>query len=130
MKDEDVFRLHNSSLILAVLAVVAVLAGVFPIGCRGGAGRHERQLEWVTAHPRAPSAVKRAVLNKELVQGMSEGAAVASWGEPRRRLDLGAGDSRWTYRRPQTVNDRRIVIEYTLIFNRRVLVRILTERAR
>lgn len=112
---------------LAVLAAVAAAPG-----CGGGAGGLARQASWVAAHLDAPVAVKEAVLGKKLMEGvgMTPDAVVASWGEPDNLLDLGGGDARWTYRRRQLRNNTRLVIEYTLIFNRGYLMRVLQEEHR
>ncbi len=111
-----------SSLAAAGLLLACALAA----GCRGLG----QQFEWVETHPRAPGRVKRAVLGKKLVDGMTEDAVVASWDEPAERLSLGGGDSRWIYRKQQIINNRRSVIEYTLIFNRGLLIRVLKEQRR
>lgn len=108
----------------------AMVLTVLLSGCGGRRAALEEQYDWVAANPNAPAAVKRAVLGKKLVDGMNEDAVVASWGEPKRKHDLGAGDSRWTYRKSQIISDMRVVIEYTLIFNRGILVRVLKERSR
>ena len=108
----------------------AIVLAVFLSGCGGRQAALEEQYEWVAANPNAPAPVKRAVLGRKLVDGMNEDAVVASWGDPKRKLDLGGGDSRWTYRKSQIINNMRVVIEYTLIFNRGILVRVLKERAR
>lgn len=102
------------------IALAALLSG-----CGGREAAIEERYEWVAANPNAPARVRQAVFNREVMPGMNEDAVVASWGEPKRRRDLGGGDSRWTYRKSQILNDRRAVIEYTLIFNRGILVRVL-----
>lgn len=108
------------------------LACALCAGCGVGRALHlERQMAWVTSHPNAPSPVKQAVLGKKLQEGvgMTTGAVVASWGEPREKLDLGGGDARWIYRRPQARNTGRVIMVYTLIFNRGYLTKVLqTER--
>lgn len=108
----------------------AIVLAVLLSGCGGRRVDLEEQYDWVAANPNAPATIKRAVLGKKLVTGMNEAAVVASWGEPKRRHDLGGGDSRWTYRKSQIISDMRVVIEYTLIFNRGLLVRVLKDRAR
>jgi len=108
----------------------ATVLAVLLSGCGGRRADLEEQYDWVAANPKAPATVKRAVLGKKLVDGMNEDAVVASWGEPKRKRDLGGGDSRWTYRKSQVISDMRVVIEYTLIFNRGLLVRVLKDRAR
>ena len=108
----------------------AIALAALHSGCGGRQAALEKQYEWVAANPNAPVPVKRAVLGKKLVDGMNEDAVVASWGEPKRKRDLGGGDSRWTYRKSQIISDMRVVIEYTLIFNRGLLVRVLKDRAR
>ena len=110
------------------LLAVGVVACVLFSGCGGGrAGRLERQMAWVASHPRAPRPVVKAVLGKKLQEGvgMTTDAVVASWGDPDERLDLGGGDARWVYRKGQTRNATRVTIEYTLIFNRGYLTKVL-----
>jgi len=114
----------------AATAVLAAgfVACVMSSGCGGDrAGRLERQMAWVSTHPRAPRPVVKAVLGKKLQEGvgMTTDAVVASWGDPDERLDLGGGDARWVYRKGQTRNATRVTIEYTLIFNRGYLTKVL-----
>ena len=66
--------------------------------------------------------IKKAVLGKKLIEGMSEDAVLASWGRPNEKTDFGAGDSRWKYRKPQVTSVGRRTMVYTLIFRRGVLV--------
>ncbi len=115
-------RRTTSSLAAAGLLLACALAA--------GCGRLGRQFEWVDTHPQAPAGVKRAVLGKKLVMGMTQDAVLASWNEPVERLALGGGDSRWVYRRLQLINNRRSFIEYTLIFNRGTLIKVLKQRRR
>jgi hypothetical protein len=114
-----------SSLLVAGLGLGAAIAA----GC---GARLERQREWVIEHPRAPAAVKKAVLGKKLQPGigMTEDAVRASWGNPKSTLDLGAGDSRWTYEREQSQSGVRLIVEYTLVFKRGELIRVLQQRRR
>ncbi len=118
---------------LAALAVVALAAGCFgppvKVGPRPGT-RLERQRDWVEMHPRAPSQIKQAVLGKKLVQGMPTDAVRASWGKPDEVIALGGGDARWTYDRGQDLGGVQITVEYTLVFNRGVLIRIHKQKYR
>ncbi len=109
---------------------LAALAALTATGCRTGVGGLGRQFEWVESHPGAPTQIKKTVLGKKLIEGMSEDAVLASWGRPNEKTDLGAGDSRWKYRKHQATKYGRRTIEYTLIFGGGVVVRILTEQCR
>ena len=84
-------------------------------------------MAWVAANPRAPRPVTQAVLGKKIQEGvgMTPDSVVASWGEPHEKLDLGGGDARWIYRKRQARNTGGVVIEYTLIFNRGFLTRVM-----
>ena len=97
-------------------------------GCSGV--RLERQREWVQMHPGAPGQIKRAVLGKKLVQGMTSGAVRASWGDPDDVIDLGGADARWTYNRRQDLDGVQVNVEYTLVFNRGVLIRVHQQKYR
>jgi hypothetical protein len=119
----------------AALAAAALAAGCFgqPVSAdvRPRAGRRlERQREWVEMHPEAPSQIKRAVLGKKLIQGMTTDAVRASWGEPGEVIALGGGDARWTYDRAQDLSGVHVTVEYTLVFNRGVLIRIHRQKYR
>jgi len=119
----------------AATAVLAAgfMACVMSSGCGSDrAGRLERQMAWVSSHPRAPRPVVKAVLGKKLQEGvgMTTDAVVASWGEPDEKLDLGGGDARWIYRKGQARNSGRVVMEYMLIFNRGYLTRVLQSERR
>jgi len=87
-------------------------------------------MEWVALNPNASEEVRRAVLGKKLVAGMSEDAVVASWGEPDEKLALGGGDARWIYRRPQVDTGVRFEVEYTLVFRGGVLLAVHQQRRR
>ncbi len=118
---------------LAALAAVALAAGCFgpPVKTGPRAGRRlERQRDWVSMHPEAPSQIKRAVLGKKLVQGMTTDAVRASWGKPDEVIALGGGDARWTYDRGQELSGVHVTVEYTLVFNRGVLIRIHQQKYR
>jgi outer membrane protein assembly factor BamE (lipoprotein component of BamABCDE complex) len=91
-------------------------------GCRSDS--LDAQREWIELHPNAPQRIRRAVIGKKLLQGMTKDAVIASWGEPTTTLRLGTNDSRWTYLRPQTTSGRRYNVEYTLVFSRETLVAI------
>ncbi len=108
----------------------AMVLAVLLSGCGGPQVALEDLGKWVAANPNAPSRIRQAVLKRELIAGMTEDAVVACWGEPKRKRGLGGGDSRWTYRKSQIISDRRVVKEYTLIFNRGILVRVLEDLAR
>lgn len=117
----------------AALAAVALAAGCFgsPVQTQPGKGRRlERQRDWVEMHPQAPSQIKRAVLGKKLIQGMTTGAVRASWGKPDEVIPLGGGDARWTYERGQDLSGVQVTVEYTLVFNRGVLIRIHQQKYR
>ena len=107
----------------AGLAVWSLAAGCF-------GARLERQREWVEMYPEAPREIKRAVLGKKLVQGMPPDAVCASWGEPDDVVDLGGGDARWTYNRRQEMDGVAVNVEYTLVFNRSVLIRVHRQKYR
>ena len=100
----------------------------FAAGCFGP--RLAQQRDWVELHPDAPKQIKQAVLGKKLLQGMPKDAARASWGEPDEELDLRGGVERWTYRRPQSLGGVQITVEYTLVFDRGVLIRIHQQKYR
>ena len=108
------------------------LACVLSTGCGNAARRFGRQMDWVADNPKAPRPVIKAVLGKKLQEGvgMTTGAVVASWGKPHEKLDFGGGDARWIYRRGQFKNTGRVVIVYTLIFNRGYLTKVLQSEGR
>ncbi|MHC4252138.1 MAG: hypothetical protein ACYS9X_23720 [Planctomycetota bacterium] len=121
------FARRAATAVLPLGFLACFLTCVLAPGCGGGRRlRLERQMAWVAANPRAPSPVKQAVLGKKLQEGvrMTKDAVVASWGEPRDKLDLGGGDARWIYRKRQARNTGGVVIEYTLIFNRGYLTKV------
>jgi len=119
----------------AILAAAfgCVLACLVAPGCRRSMeSQLQRQMAWVSGHPDAPRPVVKAVLGKKLQEGvgMTTDAVVASWGEPDEKLDLGGGDARWIYRKGQARNSGRVVMEYTLIFNRGYLTKVLQSERR
>lgn len=112
------------------LSSLVVAAGVLLFTACGKTGRLERQIEWVHLNPDASEEVKRAVLGKKLIAGMSEDAVLASWGEPAEKLSLGGGDARWVYRKPQVSSGRRFEVEYTLVFRGGILIAVHQQRQR
>ncbi len=107
----------------SALAIAALAAGCF-------APRLAHQHEWVGLHPDAPKQIKQAVLGKKLIQGMPRDAARASWGEPDEELKLGGGVERWTYKRPQSLGGVHVTVEYMLVFDRGILIRIHQQKYR
>ena len=127
----DVAR-RAAALTRAVSASGPALAALFlTSGClKLKEMRAAPQRDWLELHPDAPAHVKRAVLGKRLVEGMTTDAVRASWGEPQQAADLGGGIVRWTYNRKQDVNNLQVNVEYLLVFNRGVLIRIHRQRFR
>jgi hypothetical protein len=111
----------------ATAALSCAVGLVLLAGCDGGPGRLARQREWVDLNPNAPERIRRAVLGKKLVQGMTEKAIIASWGEPDRKTRLGSADARWSYVRPQVGDGVRYDIEYILVLKRGVLISVLNQ---
>lgn len=116
--------MRNRARCLAALSAAALAAG-----CLAGP-RLRRQRDWVGLHPEAHARIRRAVLAKELIEGMTVDAACASWGEPDEAVDLGGGVSRLTYNRRQDAGGVYVNVEYTLVFNRGVLIRIHQQKYR
>ena len=107
----------------SAFAVLAFVTGCYAPGLA-------QQRDWVELHPDAPKQIKQAVRGKKLIEGMPRDAARASWGGPDEELALGGGVERWTYKRPQSLGGVQITIEYTLVFDRDVLIRIHQQRYR
>jgi hypothetical protein len=119
--------------VAAAIPALGFAACVLFLGCRRSTmSRLNRQIDWVANNPKASSAVKQTVLGKKLQEGvgMTPDAVIASWGRPHEKLDLGGGDARWIYRRGQHRNTGRVVIEYTLVFNRGYLMRVVQRERR
>ncbi len=122
LRSRSGFEGRAGTRVLRIPTVLILFVLCIPVwGCGQRLGR---QRDWLLDHPDAPAAIKRAVVGKSLVRGMSFDAVVASWGEPDEKRALLGRDARWTYVRAQIVSGRRITIRYILIFNRGYVARI------
>ena len=81
--------------------VVSLLVLATLNGCAGGPGvTADTRATYVTEHPETPAAFVPAILNGQIMVGMSESMVTASWGQPTRVEVLQNNvqhDRKWVY---------------------------------